>query len=109
MPMEVVNNDADDCSQANTLATLPSYVGKTEAGTKILSFPLSRHLTPEAKDTLNLQAILAAPVTTMLPLMDFLKVKPEMWAQVSKMLQNKGYACMGTLTLKTTRELQQAH
>ena len=27
--------------------------------------------------------------------MDFLKVKPEMWAQVSRMLQNKGYACMG--------------
>ena len=52
MPMEVVNDDADDCSQANTLATLPSYVGKIEAGTKILSFPLSIHLTPEAKDTL---------------------------------------------------------
>ena len=76
MPTEVVNNDVDDCSQANTLATLPSYVGKIEAGTKILSFPLSRHLTPEAKDTLNLQAILAASTTATLPLMDFLKVKP---------------------------------
>ena len=44
MPTEVVNDDADDCSQANTLAILPSYVGKTEAGTKILYFPFSRHL-----------------------------------------------------------------
>ena len=60
MPMEVVNDDADDCSQANTLATLPSYVGKTEAGTEILSFPLSRHLTLGAKDMLNLQAILGS-------------------------------------------------
>ena len=70
-PREVISNDADDCSQANTLATLPSYIGKTEAGTEILSFPLSRHLTPKAKDMLNLQAILAAPVTATLPLMDF--------------------------------------
>ena len=31
----------------------------------------------------------------MLPLMDFLKVKLKMWAQVSRMMQNKGYACMG--------------
>ena len=70
-PRDVISDDADNCSQANTLATLPSYIGKTEAGTKILSFSLSRHLTPEAKDTLNLQAILAALVTATLPLMDF--------------------------------------
>ena len=105
MPTDVAQDDADDRSQANTLATLPSYIGKTEAGTKILSFPLSRHLTPEAKDTLNLQAILAAPVTATLPLMDFLKVKPEMWAQVSRMLQNKGYACMGNFNPENHKEI----
>ena len=91
------NSHVSFTSSAAISWTLPSYIGKTESGTEILSFPLSIHLTPEAKDTLNLQAILAAPVTATLPLMDFLKVKPEMWAQVSKMLQNKGYACMGNL------------
>ena len=87
MPTEVINDHVDACSQANTLATLSSYVGKTKAGIEILSFPLSRHLTLESKDTLNLQAILVAPVIATLPLMDFLKVKPEMWAQVSKTKQ----------------------
>ena len=32
--------------------------------------------------------------------MDFLKVKPEMWVQVLKMLQNKDYACMENLNSK---------
>ena len=27
-------------------------------------------------------------------------MKPKMWAQVSKMLQNKGYACMGNFNSK---------
>src|SRR5271156_4088460 len=56
-----------------------------------MPFPSSGHITPAIKDTLNLQAILAAPVTTTLPLMDFLKVKPEMWAQVSRLLRSKGF------------------
>ena len=49
------------------------------------------HIIPKASDTLSLQAILSAPITTTLPLMDFLKVKPELWAQVSKLLRDKGY------------------
>ena len=79
----------------NTLATLPSYLGKTEAGTEILPLPLSDHITPKAKDTLNLQAILAAPVTATLPLMEFLRFKPEMWTQVLKLLRSKGYSGFG--------------
>ena len=82
----------DDRSQANTLATLPSYVGKTEIGSEILPILLSSHITPNAKDTLNLHAIMSAPVTATLPLMDFLRVKPELWEQVSKLLRNKGYS-----------------
>ena len=91
-PQDTVMEENDDCSQANTLATLPSYVGKTEIGSEILPIPLSSHITPSAKDTLNLHAIMSAPVTATLPLMDFLRVKPELWEQVSKLLRNKGYS-----------------
>lgn len=84
-------DDEDDCSQANTLATLPSYLGKTKMGTKILPIPPSDYITPKAKDTLNLQVIISTPVTVTLPLMDFLKVKPKLWAQVTKLLRDKGY------------------
>ena len=94
-PRDTAGDDTDDCSQANTLATLPSYLGKTEVGTEILPLPLSDHITPKAKDTLNLQAILAAPVTATLPLMEFLRFKPEMWTQVLKLLKSKGYSGFG--------------
>ena len=87
-----MRDENDNCSQANTLATLPSYVGNTEIGSEILPIPLSSHITPHAKDTLNLHAIMSAPVTATLPLMDFLRVKPELWEQVSRLLINKGYS-----------------
>ena len=83
--------DEDESSQANTLATLPSYIGRMEMGSEIQPIPLSEHITPKAKDTLNLQAIMSAPVMATLPLMDLLKVKPELWEQVSELLRNKGY------------------
>ena len=103
-----MSNDADDCSQANTLATLPSYLGKTKIGTKVIPLPLSKHITPKAKDTLNLQDILAAPVTATLPLMDFLKVKPKIWAQVSRLLKDKGYAGIKNFSLdQQTEQTQQ--
>ena len=85
------------------LATLPSYLGKTEADTEILPFPSSGDLIPPAKDALNLQAILLAPVTATLSLMDFLKVKPEMWLQVAKMLKSKGYEMEKRNNLATGR------
>ena len=50
----MTNDDADDCSEANTLATLPSYIGKTEIGMEIFPLPLSSYITLKAKDTLNL-------------------------------------------------------
>lgn len=87
-PGNSVVDDEEDRSQANTLATLPSYVENTEMGSKILPIPLSEHISPKAEDTLNLQAIMSAPVTATLPLMEFL---PKLWEQVSKLLRNKGY------------------
>lgn len=90
-PKESMIGDEDDCSQANILATLPSYIGKTENGTKILRIPLFEHIIPKASETRSLQAILSAPITATLPLMDFLKVKPKLWAQVSKLLRHRGY------------------
>ena len=71
----MISDDADDCSQANTLATLPSYIGKTKAGTENPVISLSRHLTPEAKDTLNLQAILGSSNNSYIAPDGFLKSK----------------------------------
>ena len=80
----------DAKSEANTLATLPSFQGEYEAKTEIIPIPSSQQLIPPILDTANLRAILSAPITATLPLSDFLKVKPEMWDSVANMLQKRG-------------------
>lgn len=84
--LEIENEAGDTQSKANTLATLPFLVGNTETITHILPMPNSHLATPEVKDTSNLHAILSAPMTATLPLVEFLKARPNMWKQVSKTL-----------------------
>ena len=81
----------DENSEANTLATLPSFLGDYEAKTEVLQVPQSQQVTPGVKDTANLQAILSAPVTATLPLADFLKVKPKLWEYVAEMMRSQGF------------------
>ena len=81
----------DGNSEANTLATLPSFLGDYEAKTEVLQVPQSQQVTPGVKDTANLQAILSAPVTATLPLADFLKVKPKLWEYVAEMMRSQGF------------------
>ena len=80
----------DAKSEANTLATLPSFQGEYEAKIEIIPIPSSQQLIPPILDTANLRAVLSAPITATLPLADFLKVKPEMWESVANMLQKRG-------------------
>ena len=66
-----------------TLRTMPSYLGAYEAHSQIMRVPSMRKMLPKEKDTLNLQALMSAPVTCTLPLTDLLKVKPELWDEVA--------------------------
>ena len=57
--MSLTNNqirggEDDGNSKANTLATLPSFLGDYEAKTKIIPVPQSQQVTPRVKDTANL-------------------------------------------------------
>ena len=81
----------DENSEANTLATLPSFLGEYEAKTEVLQVPQSQQVTPGVKDTANLQVILLTPVTATLPLVDFLKVIPKLWEYVAKMMRSQGF------------------
>lgn len=79
----------EENTKANTLATLPSFLGEYEAKIEIFPIPQSQQIAPKAKDTANLQAILSAPVTATLPLADFLKVKPNLWGYVADMMKSQ--------------------
>ena len=84
---EELRGETDGDNKANTLATLPPYLGDYETKIEVIHIPESQQITPGVKDTANLQAILSAPVTTTLPLADFLKVKPKLWEYVAEMMR----------------------
>ena len=82
--------ETDGESEANTLATLPAFLGHYETKTEVIHIPESQQIMIGVKDTVNLQAILSALVTTTLPLADFLRVKPKLWEYVAKMMRKQG-------------------
>ena len=57
-------------------------------------------MTPDRKEIAHLQAILSAPITTTLPLADFLKVKPKLWEYVAEMMGSRGFALTKELVEK---------
>ena len=92
--------EEDQDSEANTLATLPSFLGEYEAKTEIVQVPQSRQITPNRKETAHLQAILSAPVTATLPLADFLKVKPKLWQYVAELMGSRHFALTKEMVAK---------
>ena len=99
-----LSGDDDGNSEANTLATLPSFLGEYEVKTKIILVPQSQQITPSAKDTTNLQAILSAPITATLPLADFLKVKPKLWEYMVATMTKQGFALTNKMIVNETNK-----
>ncbi|MCO5560559.1 hypothetical protein L7F22_014174 [Adiantum nelumboides] len=66
------------------LDTLPNYLGEYEARSEVFPIPTARSMkNKEQKDGANLQALMSAPVTCTLPLVDLLKVRPDLWENIA--------------------------
>ena len=90
LTVDELKGESDGESEANTLETLPPFLGDYETKIEVIHIPESQKITPGVKDTANLQAILSAPVTTTLPLADFLKAKPKLWEYFAEMMKKQG-------------------
>lgn len=77
-------------SKADTLKTLPSYLGDYEAKSKTKKIPSQKFSSPPGLDVTNLVALMSTPIECKLPLSDVLKVKPELWGEVAKYLKTIG-------------------
>lgn len=89
----------EEGSEANTMETLPSFLGEYETKTEIIPIPRSC-----AKDTANLQAILSDPVTATLPLANFLQVKPQLWEYVAATMSKQGFALTNKMIVNETNK-----
>ena len=62
---------------------LPDYVGECESESKIIPLPTQNiPINKPKKDVANLQALMSAPLTCTIPLVDLLKIRPNLWEKV---------------------------
>ena len=83
-------SEASQESKAETLKTLPSYLGSYEAKSETKKFPNLQMPSHKDLDITNLSALMSAPIKCTLPLSDILKVKPELWEDVARYLKTIG-------------------
>ena len=80
----------DSFPSKQTLRTMPSYLGDYEPKSMVMTVPSVWNNKKKEHDTANLHALMSAPITCTLPLTDVLKVKPDLWENVAKRLQDMG-------------------
>ena len=85
-----VGSEKSGNSKAETLQTLPSYLGEYETKSDIKKLPSQKMSSPPTVDIPNLTALMSAPIKFTLPLAEVLKIKPELWKEVGKYLQKMG-------------------
>ena len=76
--------------ESTSTKTLPSFVGSYEAKSEIKRVPTRYNPKPRILDSSNLHALLSVPVKVTLPLAKILKLKPELWVEMTKTLEKMG-------------------
>ena len=71
--------------------TMPFYLGYYEPRSVIVKVPSIWKSIQNERDTANLHALMSTPVTCTLPLMDLLKVRPDLWERVARCLTEQGF------------------
>ena len=77
----------DSFPSKHTLLTMPSYLGDYEARLVVVKVPsIWKSTNQNKRDTTNLHALMFAPETCTVLVMDLLKVRPDLWESVAKCL-----------------------
>ena len=77
-------------STNETLIELPQFLGEHEANSKIKSLPSVRGAMIKQRGTHNLSSLLSTPIKCTLTLGELLKIRPHMWKDSSKTLNQLG-------------------
>ena len=88
-------------SSANeTLAELLHFLGDYEANSKIKRLPSVRGTRKKQRDTHNLSSILSTPIKFTLTLGGLLKMRPHLWQDLSKTLNQLGILGLSSSQVK---------
>ena len=90
MPYWDDQGSEDSFPSKQTLHTMPSYLGDYEPKSVVMKVPSVWNNKKKEHNTANLHALMSAPITCILPLINVLKVRPDLWENVAKRLQDMG-------------------
>ena len=69
---------------------LPSFINLEGSDKEVLRLPSQYHLSPNVMDTVNIQTLMSTPIKVTLTLVEILKVKLELWQEVTTCLDKMG-------------------
>ena len=77
-------------SKASGMKELPSFINPEGSDKEVLRLPSQYHLSPIVMDVANIQTFMSTPVKVTLTLAEVLKIKPELWQEVTTCLGKNG-------------------
>ena len=87
---QISSKSKSKSSKASTMKELQSFLGDGGSDEDIRRVPSQYKPSPVILDTANLQALLSTPVKVTLPLVEVLRVRPELWQEVVDCLTKMG-------------------
>ena len=77
-------------SKSSSMKEFPFIVGLERKGTGVLRIPSQYHPSPLVIDTANIQALMSTPIKVTLNLAEILRIKHELWHEVTACLEKVG-------------------
>ena len=77
-------------SKASGMKALPSFINLEGSNKEVLRLPSQYHPSPIVMDVANIQTFMSLPIKVILTLAEVLKVKLELWQEVTKCLEKMG-------------------
>ena len=87
---KIQSNSSNRIKASNMKKELPSFINLEGGDKEVLKLPSQYHPSPIAMDTANIQTLMSTPIKGTLTFAEILKVKPELWQEVTTCLEKMG-------------------
>ena len=83
-------SNSSNKSKAPIMKELPSFINPTGSDKEVLRLPSQYHPIPIVMDIANIQTLMSTLIKVTLTLAENLKIKPELWQEVTTCLEKMG-------------------
>ena len=84
------SSSSNNESKTSGLKELPSFINPEGSDKEVVKLPSQYHPSPLVTNTANIQTFMSTPIMVTLTLAEVLKVKPELWQEITTCLGQMG-------------------